>query len=157
MSLLDIPDEDELKRLVGTKPYWDQRHPDHRRVYETVTNGYRRLYGRNDEGTIHHPLPPMPTDEAFRANLERGRQWLRNGGYQLMAQAQQGDGEKPKAALPEKPEFKWPDAPKREQKEGPFGPAGGWIMKMRKEYLKQRGLPDNEFPQLPPDTTNRRG
>ncbi|MFA6019078.1 MAG: hypothetical protein WC722_02365 [Rhodospirillales bacterium] len=156
MSLLDLPDETELKRLVGTKPYWDQRHPDHRRVYETVTNGYRRLYGNNDEGTIHHPLPPMPTDEAFRSNLERGRQWLRNGGYQLMAQAQQGDGEKPKEAPPpfdipvKRP---MPDVGPN----GPFEEAAGWIMKIRKEYLKQLGLPDNKFPQLPPDTTNRRG
>ena len=158
MSLLDMPDEEELKRLVGTKPYWDQRHPDHRRVYQTVTDGYRRLYPSGNDGKIPFKEPAMPTDAAFLANLERGRQWLRNGGYQSMAQAQQREAERPNET-PKRPAFEIPV--KRPIPDvGPNGPLEegmGWLMRQRRDALEWLGLPDPDRRHRPPGPGGTKG
>ncbi len=150
-SLLDLPDEKELRRLIGTKPYWDQTHPDHASTNQRVQDGFKRLYPSRNEGKLAWPPVVMPTDAAFQANMDRGRQWLRDGGYRLMAQAEGGnqDEAKPPASPPPRPEFKWPEnSPEWKGSPDPFGGASVWVMKQGKVLLDWLGLPDYEAERL---------
>ncbi|MBF0269346.1 MAG: hypothetical protein HQL44_12225 [Alphaproteobacteria bacterium] len=142
MSISQAPDEAALRRLIGTKAYWDQRHPDHQRVNEYVREGYELLYDPRKESKVNE------CDLSASDPFERGRQLMRG---LLMAQASnaaekkgQNDGQqRPTIDIPVKrpiPEI------------GPSGPlerAGGWIMKQRSNVYDWLGKKAPELDRPP--------
>jgi hypothetical protein len=156
-TLLDLPDENELKQLIGTKPYWDQSHPDHESTYQRVQDGFKRLYPARNKGNLSWQPAPGPTDEAFQANLERGRQWARQRGYQMQMQADAQD--KGKVEVPPytpgrpHPTLTLPPTPPREP--DMFEGWGSWKQKLDWKIREWQGLPNPPPP--PPQKVDSGG